>query len=102
MALRQKNQDSLALVKAKTDSIRASQKKSLDSLTQTRKQTQDSLALSRKEANENLKAARLQQQKAREALAKYKNSKAYKDSVENYKNALKEAIALAEKTKMTR
>jgi len=66
-----------------------------DSLTQDRIRKQDSTTLARKELADSVRLARLGQEKQRNALEKYRNSKSYKDSLQAIKDHRSDSIASA-------
>jgi len=80
-ATKKRMEDSIAYARFRTDSIRTKQRQISDSLTARRKFMSDSARASR---------ARIQE--TRDALAKYKKSKYYKDSVENRKAQVKDSL----------
>lgn len=84
-AIRKKTADSLANAKINAEKIQQQIKRTADSLAAEKSRIADSIAMARKKFNDSISIVRLQQKNAREALEKYRNSKAYKDSVKQSK-----------------
>jgi TolA-binding protein len=85
-------QDSLAVENEKLLAKRAEEKRVSDSIALANKLKQDSIAFARKKINDSIQAVRDEEMRLRAELAKYKNSKHYKDSVEARTAFVKDSI----------
>jgi len=91
-ARRNRYKDSLAVENQKLETARKEKRRIDDSLAMENKRVQDSIALVKKHYNDSISAIREADLKARAELAKYRNSKAYKDSVEARRQFVKDSM----------
>ena len=84
--------DSIANARMKANKIIQEQRRINDSIAYEKKRISDSTFLARKNYTDSLNEARMTQRIAREQLEKYRNSKAYKDSVNTARIEKQESI----------